>query len=84
VSVHLTDRFLSPRLIEHSVRVHTADFVSELVRGRFGSSRGDRGATATEYALMVSLIAVVLIASVTLFGRNVSALFLVPTSALNP
>jgi len=51
-------------------------------RGRFGPTRTDRGATSVEYALMVSLIAVVIIASVTLFGQNVIQLFQVPASAL--
>ena len=35
----------------------------------------DRGATAVEYALLVSLIALVIVASVTLFGGNVLRLF---------
>ena len=52
------------------------------VRGRPGSSRADRGATTVEYALMVSLIAVVIIAAVTIFGQNVEQLFHVPASAL--
>jgi Flp pilus assembly pilin Flp len=51
-------------------------------RGRFGKNRAARGATSVEYALMVSLIAVVIIASVTLFGQNVVQLFQVPASAL--
>jgi len=51
-------------------------------RGRFGLNRADRGATSVEYALMASLIAVVIIASVTLFGQNVVQLFQVPASAL--
>ena len=37
--------------------------------------RGDRGATAVEYGLMVALIAVVIIAAVGLIGTNLSALF---------
>jgi Flp pilus assembly pilin Flp len=36
------------------------------------------GATAVEYAIMVSMIAVVIVASVTLFGRSVVELFAVP------
>ena len=35
----------------------------------------DRGATAVEYGLMVALIAIVIIAAVTLLGGNLSALF---------
>jgi Flp pilus assembly pilin Flp len=42
----------------------------------FGFSAGkDCGATAVEYALMVSLIAVVIIGSVTYFGLSVKGLF---------
>lgn len=43
---------------------------------------GDRGATAVEYGLMVTLIAVVIIAAVTMFGTEVSKLFLVPAGYL--
>lgn len=35
----------------------------------------DRGATAVEYGLMVALIAIVIIAGVTLLGNNLLALF---------
>ncbi|GGU74654.1 Flp family type IVb pilin [Lentzea flava] len=35
----------------------------------------DRGATAVEYGLMVALIAIVIIAAVTLLGQNLLALF---------
>lgn len=35
----------------------------------------DKGATAVEYALMVALIAIVIFASVALFGGNVAGLF---------
>jgi Flp pilus assembly pilin Flp len=51
-------------------------------RGRAGSCRRDRGATSIEYALMAGLIAVVIVASVTLFGQNMIQLFQVPSSAL--
>lgn len=51
-------------------------------RGRLGGSRADHGATSVEYALMASLIAVVIVAAVTLFGRNVSQLFYVPAGVL--
>lgn len=37
--------------------------------------RSDRGATAVEYGLMVALIAIVIIAAVTLLGNNLSDLF---------
>ena len=35
----------------------------------------DRGATAVEYGLMVALIAIVIIAGVTLLGKNLADLF---------
>jgi pilus assembly protein Flp/PilA len=37
--------------------------------------RDDRGATAVEYGLMVALIAIVIIAAVTLLGGSLSNLF---------
>ena len=37
--------------------------------------RDDRGVTSVEYGLMVALIAVVIIAGVTLLGTNLLALF---------
>ncbi len=37
--------------------------------------KDESGATAVEYGLMVSLIAVVIIAAVTLLGGNLAALF---------
>ena len=42
---------------------------------KLAAMRDDRGATAVEYGLMVGLIAVVIIAVVTLLGKNVSGLF---------
>lgn len=44
--------------------------------------RGERGATAVEYGLMVTLIAVVIIAGVTAFGVEVSKLFLIPADKI--
>lgn len=38
-------------------------------------NRDERGATAVEYGLMVALIAVVIIAAVTLLGENLNAMF---------
>ncbi len=38
-------------------------------------SRGDRGATAVEYGLIVALIAVIIIVAVTLLGGNLSKIF---------
>jgi Flp pilus assembly pilin Flp len=51
-------------------------------RGRLSFRWGDRGATATEYAIMVSLIAIVIVGAVTVFGTNLIQLFNVPASAL--
>ena len=41
----------------------------------------DLGATAVEYALMVSFIATVIASTVALFGQAVAGLFIVPVSA---
>jgi pilus assembly protein Flp/PilA len=38
-------------------------------------NRDDRGATAVEYGLMVSLIAIVIITAVTLIGTNLNTIF---------
>ncbi|KQU69455.1 Flp family type IVb pilin [Phycicoccus sp. Root101] len=65
-----------------TILARSTSFVGELVRGRPGAHRGDHGATSVEYALMVSMIAVVIIAAVTLFGQNLVSLFNVPASAL--
>jgi Flp pilus assembly pilin Flp len=43
--------------------------------GRPLGRRGERGASAVEYALVAVLIAVVIIASVTLLGGKTSSLF---------
>jgi pilus assembly protein Flp/PilA len=37
--------------------------------------RGDRGATAVEYGLMVALIAAVIVAAVALIGTNLTSTF---------
>jgi pilus assembly protein Flp/PilA len=43
---------------------------------RLAQLRGeDRGVTSVEYGLMVALIAIVIIAAVTLLGNNLSTLF---------
>lgn len=38
-------------------------------------AKGEKGATATEYALLVGLIALVIIGGVTLFGNNLQTFF---------
>ena len=50
---------------------------------RFERTEDERGATAVEYGLMVTLIAVVIIGAVSLFGRNASSLFSVPASVFS-
>lgn len=42
------------------------------VKARFES---EKGATATEYSLLVGLIALVIVAGVTLFGGNLNTFF---------
>ena len=42
----------------------------------------DKGATAVEYGLMVSLIAVVIIGAVTLLGTKLAGIFTAVTTAL--
>ena len=42
----------------------------------------EKGATAVEYGLMVSLIAIVIIAAVTLIGTNLNTIFRAVAAAL--
>jgi pilus assembly protein Flp/PilA len=44
--------------------------------------KSDKGATAVEYGLMVGLIAIVIIASVTLLGTRLAALFAAVAAAI--
>jgi pilus assembly protein Flp/PilA len=46
--------------------------------------REEKGATAVEYGLMVALIAVVIIAAVTLLGQNLSEIFSEVADAVTP
>ncbi|MGJ6981270.1 Flp family type IVb pilin [Aestuariimicrobium soli] len=48
-------------------------FVQNALLGRFHNK--SKGATAVEYGIMVALIAVVIIAGVTLLGKELLALF---------
>lgn len=48
--------------------------MSRLIKFQVRLQNLERGATAIEYALMVSLIALVIIAAVTFFGTQVSGL----------
>jgi pilus assembly protein Flp/PilA len=51
-------------------------------RGLRHLMRADRGATAAEYALMVALIALVIIATVMIVGERVNDLFAIPPGYL--
>jgi len=74
--------FLARKVLRNRYRPNAS--ISELDRGHPGESRGDHGATAVEYALMVGLIAIVIVVAVTLFGLNVSRLYDVPSSVFQP
>jgi pilus assembly protein Flp/PilA len=53
-------------MLKHALSLHS----------RLGRLLGaDRGVTSVEYGLMVALIAIVIIAAVTLLGQNLSTLF---------
>jgi pilus assembly protein Flp/PilA len=49
--------------------------LSQLIKCRVRLQNSERGATAVEYGLMVALIAIVIIAAVSLLGSNLSSLF---------
>lgn len=53
-----------------------------LVKSIIHRRPSERGATAVEYGLMVTLIAVVIIGAVTAFGVKVNDLFVIPAGAL--
>lgn len=46
--------------------------------------RDEKGQDAAEYALLIALIAVVIIAAVTLLGEEISAIFSEIAGAINP
>jgi pilus assembly protein Flp/PilA len=50
---------------------------------RVNAIRNDRGATAVEYGLMVSLIAVAIIITVTALGTRLNGLFAAITGAID-
>ena len=52
-----------------SVFVYLQNFLAELLH------RGDRGATAVEYALIAALIAAVIVTAVTAVGVKVTTMF---------
>jgi len=52
------------------------DSLKACLSGNQGFSfRGERGATAVEYGLMASLVALVIVVAVTAFGSSVNGLF---------
>jgi pilus assembly protein Flp/PilA len=60
------------------------EMLTQLVKfqAKVAALRDDRGVTAVEYGLMVSLIAVAIIATVTLLGTTLSGLFTTVTASL--
>jgi pilus assembly protein Flp/PilA len=49
------------------------DYIAAYIQARL--TRNDEGATAVEYGLLVSLIAIVIIVGVTAFGKHVNDVF---------
>ena len=56
-------------------RLTRSPMLLRLTRFQVGFHNPERGATSVEYALMVSLIAIVIIIAVKLLGTGVSTLF---------
>ena len=54
------------------------------VAGRLeeAAASGDRGATATEYAILIALIAIAIVGGITLFGTNLDQWFSTMTASL--
>jgi pilus assembly protein Flp/PilA len=61
-----------------------ATLVSFIAVASYRLEREEKGATAVEYGLMVGLIAVVIIAAVTLLGGQLKELFTTITNELKP
>jgi pilus assembly protein Flp/PilA len=55
--------------------IEKLQFMTIMLVNDLKAKRDERGATAVEYGLMVALIAVVIIAAVTLLGGNLRNLF---------
>ena len=55
--------------------IEKLQFMTIMLVNDIKAKRDERGATAVEYGLMVALIAVVIIAAVTLLGGNLRTLF---------
>lgn len=49
-------------------------FITSHITG-LQAKRSERGATATEYGLLVGLIALIIVVGVGLFGRNLNSFF---------
>lgn len=64
----------------NTVMINTLAFIAG-VKNRFLGE--EKGATAVEYGIMVALIAVVIIASVALFGTSLRTVFTNITTQLN-
>ena len=62
---------------------HVAAYMAATIY-QIQNRRDERGATAVEYGLLVGLIAVVIIAAVTLLGTNLNAMFEKVASKLTP
>ncbi|BBH17209.1 hypothetical protein Back2_14960 [Nocardioides baekrokdamisoli] len=54
------------------------------LQARFFGIDDERGATATEYALLLAFIAIVIIVAVTLLGSNITGLFNNAASSIAP
>jgi len=65
----------------HRDLILTFEYVSELMRARFGST--ERGASLVEYALLVALMAVACIVAVTFLGTSASTKFNKVGSSIN-
>ena len=52
------------------------------LQARFFATDDERGATATEYALLLAFIAIVIIVAVTALGSKVSGLFSTASSSI--
>src|SRR3954465_12610069 len=60
---------------EHNMQKAYAPLVSLIAVAPDPRERDEKGATAVEYGLMVGLIAVVIIAAVTVLGKQLNGLF---------
>ena len=59
----------------HTLGESTMIEAIEYLRIRLSAVKGDRGASAVEYGLLVALIAIIIIVAVSLLGTNLSGIF---------